>query len=48
MNNPQQIDSVSIARAANAAHFEYMATISRRIGEVARMTYYNDVSGIGE
>ena len=35
MNIPQQIDSVSIARAANAAHYEYMATISRRVGEVA-------------
>ena len=35
MNIPQQINSVSIARAANAAHYEYMTTISRRVGEVA-------------
>ena len=27
MNIPQQIESISIARAANAAHYEYLATV---------------------
>ncbi len=26
MNIPQQIEAISIARAANAAHYEYLAT----------------------
>ena len=26
MQIPQQIESISIARAANAAHYEYLAT----------------------
>lgn len=34
MKIPQQIDTVSISRAANAAHYEYMATIRRRIDEI--------------
>lgn len=27
MNIPQQIEAISIARAANAAHYEYLATV---------------------
>ena len=31
MNIPQQIDSVSIARATNAAHYEYLNTVFQRV-----------------
>ena len=34
MNIPQQIDTTSIARAANAAHYEYLATVRNRTGEI--------------
>ena len=34
MNIPIQIDSVSIARATNAAHYEYLATVMRRVEEI--------------
>ena len=27
MQIPQQIEAISIARAANAAHYEYLATV---------------------
>lgn len=30
---PLQIDTISVSRAANAAHFEYMSTILRRLDE---------------
>ena len=30
----QQIESVSIARAANAAHYEYLATVRKRTEEI--------------
>lgn len=31
MNIPQQIDTISIARATNAAHYEYLNTVSQRV-----------------
>ena len=34
MNIPQQIEAISIARAANAAHYEYLATVRRRTEEI--------------
>ena len=34
MQIPQQIESISIARAANAAHYEYLATVSKRTEEI--------------
>lgn len=34
MRIPQQIDTVAVSRASNAAHYEYMATIRRRIEEI--------------
>ncbi|MBQ9638433.1 MAG: hypothetical protein IJV22_02625 [Bacteroidales bacterium] len=34
MNIPIQIDTVSIARATNAAHYEYLATVMRRVEEI--------------
>ncbi len=34
MNIPIQIDSTAISRAANAAHYEYLATVRRRTEEI--------------
>lgn len=34
MELPIQIEVISVARAANAAHFEYMSTVQRRASEV--------------
>ena len=34
MQIPQQIESISIARAANAAHYEYMTTFGKRTEEI--------------
>ena len=34
MNIPQQIEAISIARAANAAHYEYLDTVRKRTGEI--------------
>lgn len=34
MNIPQQIEAISIARAANAAHYEYLATVRKRTEEI--------------
>lgn len=34
MQIPQQIEAISIARAANAAHYEYLATVRRRTEEI--------------
>ena len=34
MNIPIQIDTVSIARATNAAHYEYLQTVIRRTDEI--------------
>ena len=34
MQLPNQIDIVSIARAANAAHYEYLATVRKRTEEI--------------
>ena len=34
MNIPIQIDTTSISRAANAAHYEYLATVRRRTEEI--------------
>ena len=34
MQIPQQIESISIARAANAAHYEYLATVRKRTEEI--------------
>ena len=34
MKIPIQIDTVSIARATNAAHYEYLATVMRRVEEI--------------
>ena len=34
MELPIQIEQISVARAANAAHFEYMSTVLRRVTEV--------------
>lgn len=39
MKIPQQIDTVSISRATNAAHYEYMDTIRRRIEEIVATEY---------
>ena len=33
MQIPQQIEAISIARAANAAHYEYLATVRKRTEE---------------
>ena len=33
MNIPIQIDTTSIARATNAAHYEYLATVRKRTEE---------------
>ena len=33
MQIPQQIDQISIARAANAAHYEYLTTVRKRTEE---------------
>lgn len=33
MNIPIQIDTVSIARATNAAHYEYLDTVRKHTGE---------------
>ena len=30
MNIPQQIDTTSVSRASNAAHFEYMEGVRKR------------------
>lgn len=34
MNIPIQIDTTSIARATNAAHYEYLDTVRKRTGEI--------------
>lgn len=34
MNIPIQIDIISIARATNAAHYEYLDTVRKRVGEI--------------
>ena len=34
MNTPIQIDTTSIARATNAAHYEYLDTVRKRTGEI--------------
>ena len=34
MNIPIQIDTISISRAQNAAHYEYLATVRRRTEEI--------------
>lgn len=34
MNIPQQIEVISIARAINVAHYEYLDTVCRRVGAV--------------
>lgn len=34
MNIPIQIDTISIARATNAAHYEYLATVRKRTEEI--------------
>ena len=34
MNIPIQIDTTSISRAANATHYEYLATVRRRTEEI--------------
>ena len=34
MNIPIQIDTISIARATNAAHYEYLTTVRRRTEEI--------------
>ena len=34
MQLPNQIDIISIARAANAAHYEYLATVRKRTEEI--------------
>ena len=34
MNIPIQIDTISIARAANAAHYEYLVTVHKRAEEI--------------
>ena len=34
MNIPIQIDTTSIARATNAAHYEYLQTVIRRTEEI--------------
>ena len=34
MNIPIQIDTTSIARAANAAHYEYLDTVRKRTEEI--------------
>jgi hypothetical protein len=34
MNIPIQIDVIGVSRASNAAHFEYMETVRRRLAEV--------------
>jgi hypothetical protein len=34
MEIPMQIDQISIARAANAAHYEYLATVRKRTEEI--------------
>ena len=34
MQLPNQIDIVSIARAANAAHYEYLDTVRKRTEEI--------------
>ena len=34
MNIPQQIDQISIARATNAAHYEYLTTVCKRTEEI--------------
>ena len=33
MNIPIQIDTTSISRASNAAHYEYLATVRKRTEE---------------
>ena len=34
MNIPIQIDTISIARATNAAHYEYLVTVRKRTEEI--------------
>ena len=34
MNIPIQIDTISISRAQNVAHYEYLATVRRRTEEI--------------
>ena len=34
MNTPQQIDLISIARATNTAHYEYLVTVRKRTEEI--------------
>ena len=34
MNIPIQIDVIGVSRASNAAHFEYMETVRRRLADV--------------
>ena len=34
MQIPQQIEAISIARAANAAHYEYLDTVRKRTEEI--------------
>ena len=34
MNIPIQIDTTSIARATNAAHYEYLDTVRKRTDEI--------------
>ena len=53
MQLPNQIDIISIARAANAAHYEYLATVrpSRRMFSVAAdlksdAKYYKDLQSV--
>lgn len=39
MQLPNQIDIVSIARTANAAHYEYLDTVRKRTEEI-RLDYF--------
>jgi len=34
MNIPGQIDTISIARATKAAHYEYLTTVRKRTEEI--------------
>ena len=38
MQLPNQIETISVARAANAVHYEYFATVWQRTGEI-RLDY---------
>ena len=39
MNIPIQIDVISIARATNAAHYEYLTTVRKRTEEIRLKNY---------